>query len=301
MLASPNFLRFNRVAGQHTVATRPMNSPSERRRAARRIRFAIDVLTTIGIFIAVGVVIWRNWPEPPAPPIPLPVQPLAVAGAPSKGSAAAPLVVVMYSDFECPYCGGFARDTLGTLDRLYVASGKVRLVYRHTTPPNHSRALPSAVAAECAGAQGKFWEMHDRIFSDQTKLDDSSLRAHADALALDPATFRSCQADPAIADRIVKEASNVRNLRIGGTPAFFIGTAQADGRVAVTRTLRGAVPLAEFQEAVDSELGEITLAWLKPLQSPSVLVAAAVGGAALLSLGFWMRRHRRARSVAGDV
>ncbi|HZL92541.1 MAG TPA: thioredoxin domain-containing protein, partial [Vicinamibacterales bacterium] len=202
-----------------------MKSPSERRRATRRMKFTIDVLTTIGIFVAVGVVIWRNWPATPPPPIPLPVEPLAVDAAPTKGSPAASIVVVLYSDFECPYCGTFARGTLATVDRLYVASGKVRLVYRYTAPPNHPRALPSAIAAECARGQGRFWDMHDRLFADQAKLDDASLGAHADAIGLDAVVFKSCQADPAIAARIARDVSGSRSLRIGGTPAFFIGSA----------------------------------------------------------------------------
>ena len=257
------------------------------------MKFTIDVLTTIGIFVAVGVVIWRNWPAPTPPPIPLPVEPLGLVDAPTKGSPAAPIVVVLYSDFECPYCGTFARGTLATLDRLYVASGKVRLAYRYTAPPNHPRALPSAIAAECARRQSKFWEMHDRLFADQAKLDDASLSAHADTLGLDAVAFKSCQADPAIRDRIARDVSGARTLRIGGTPAFFIGSAQPDGRVSVTRTMRGTVSLAEFQKALDGELGEGTLAWLNPLRHPGVLAAATVGGAGLLSLGWWMRRRRQ--------
>lgn len=269
-----------------------MKSPSERRRVTRRMKFTIDVLTTLGIFVAVGVVIWSNWPAPTPPPIPLPVEPLGLDDAPTKGSPAASIAVVIYSDFECPYCGSFARGTLATVDRLYVASGKVRLAYRYTAPPNHPRALPSAIAAECARRQGRFWEMHDRLFADQARLDDGSLGAHADTLGLNAVVFRSCQADPAIADRIARDASGARSLRIGGTPAFFIGTVQSDGRVRVTRTMRGAVSPAEFQEALDSELGEGTLAWLNPLRQPGILAAATVGGAGLLSLGLWMRRRR---------
>jgi protein-disulfide isomerase len=264
-----------------------MKTPTADGRSGGR-QSIIDVLVTIAIVIAVGVVIWRNWPEPLPPPIPIPAEPLVVDDKPARGSDSASVVLIGYSDFQCPYCGVFARDTLPGLDREYVASGKIQVMYSHVTPPNHPRALPAAIAADCAARQGKFWEMHDRLFADQTKLDDASLASHAKAIGLDETAFSACQSDPAVKDRIARETTQSRSLRVAGTPGFFIGRLQPDGRVKVTRSIRGAAPLENFQDVLDEELGEGSLGWLY-----IALAAAGSAGALLLGLGI-VRRRRHA-------
>jgi protein-disulfide isomerase len=273
-----------------------MKTPTQRRRIRRRAQSMIDIIVTIAILVAVGVVVWNHWPRRP-PPIPLPAEPIAINGATTKGESAARVVVIELSDFECPYCAAFARDTLPAIERQYLATGKVRLAYLHITPPAHRRALPAAIAAQCAGRQGKFWEMHDRLFADQ-KLDEVSLAAHAGALGLDLTAFKACQADPAIVKRIARDTAEARRLRVTATPSFFVGLVLPDGRVKVTRSLRGAVPLAEMEDALDAELGEGLLGTLFSLAHPAGLVGAGAG-AGLIGLALWVRR-RRARTV-GDV
>ena len=87
-----------------------------------------------------------------------------------KGDPNAPVTMIEYSDFQCPFCRLFFNDTLPTIQKEYVDTGKVKLVYRHFFPiPQHLAAEPSAEASECAGEQGKFWEMHDAIFTEQAK------------------------------------------------------------------------------------------------------------------------------------
>jgi protein-disulfide isomerase len=267
-----------------------MRTPSKRRRARRRAQSRIDVVLTIAIVGTIGFVIWVNRPLPARPPIPLPAESLALDGMSTRGSAAALVVLIEYSDFECRFCGAFVRETLPAVLREYVESGKVRLAYRHVTPPTHRRAVPAAIAAECAKRQGKFWEMHDRLFANQTKLDDASLTAHAGALGLDVAAFAGCQADPAIADRVASDTTEARNLRISGTPSFFIGLAQPDGRVRVTRSLRGAVPLQAFQEALDREVdgGLLGMNW-------SLGLAGGAVGVGLVGVGLIVRRRRARR------
>jgi protein-disulfide isomerase len=276
-----------------------MKISHDRRRTRRRTQSAVDVFVTVAILVAVGVVIWRNWPPPPPPPIPLPAEPIAVHGAATKGNPGAPMVLMEYSDFECPYCGSFARDTLPNIDRQYFATGKVLFVYRHITPPTHRRAVPAAVAANCAGRQGKYWEMHDRLYANQTELDDASLSAHASAVGIDAAAFKACQADPAIADEIARDTAEARRLRISGTPAFFVGEMQPDGRVKVTGSLRGAVPLADLQTVLDAQLGEGLLARLFSLGYPIGLAAGAAAALGLVGSVSWARR-RRARTFNED-
>src|SRR6185436_20936742 len=87
---------------------------------------------------------------------------LTLAGAATKGRASAPLVMLEFSDFECPFCGRYSRETYPQVQREYVDTGKVRYVFRHTPIERiHPQAMKAAEAAECAGTQGKFWEMHD--------------------------------------------------------------------------------------------------------------------------------------------
>jgi protein-disulfide isomerase len=272
-----------------------MTTPRERRRSRLRTQSRIDNILTLAIVGATVLVIWVNWPKPLPPPIPLPLEPLALDATSTRGSPTAAVALIAYADFECRYCGEFARETLPAAVREYVETGKVRIVYRHVTPPNHRRAVPAAIAAECAGRQAKFWEMHDRIFAKQTDLDDASLTAHAGALGLDLAAFASCQTDRATADRVARETTEARKLRIGGTPSFFIGRVQADGRVKVTTSLRGAVPLEELQEALDQELGEGVLASIVALRHPAGLASAAVA-LGLVGTGLVMRRRRARRA-----
>jgi len=266
------------------------------RRSRQRIRIAIDLLTSAAILLAVGVVIWRSWPASP-PPIPVPADPVTLDGAVVRGNPAASTVMIEYADFQCPYCGAFDRETMPEFNRRYVAAGKVRFAYRHMIGPSHDRALPAAIAAECAGRQGKFWEMHDLLFANQAKLDDKSLADHRQTLGLDAATFKACQADATVAGRVTNDTTRAREIKIGGTPTFFIGVAQADGRVKVRRALRGAVPFADLQTAIDAELAGAppgTLVWLRP--TVVILLAAALG----MALVFAARRRRVRRLSQAD-
>lgn len=104
-----------------------MSTASERRRGRRRLQSRIDNLVTIAIVATIGVVVWVNWPPPPPPPVPLPPEPLALEATSTRGSASAAVALIAYSDFECRYCGAFARETLPAVLREYVESGKVRL------------------------------------------------------------------------------------------------------------------------------------------------------------------------------
>src|SRR5689334_12321708 len=112
-------------------------------------------------------------PQPP-PEIPLPV-----GGEPFKGSPAARVAIVEYSDFQCPYCGEYAREIFPRLDSNYIKSGKVRYYFRDLPLASHTFALGAAQAARCAGEQGKFWEMHDHLFANQTALAPADLSRYA--------------------------------------------------------------------------------------------------------------------------
>ena len=188
-----------------------------------------------------------------APQPPLPAE-LLTDGAPFKGSPDAPLTIVEFSDFECPFCGRHWRQTHQQLDRDYIATGKVRYVFRHFPLERiHPQALKAGEAAECAAAQGKFWEMHDRLFENQHALSPADLARHAQALGLDETRFSQCSAGEMTA-RVRADLAMGQQAGVGGTPNFFVGTTMPGGKVKVMKKLSGALPIATFKSTIDGLL-----------------------------------------------
>jgi protein-disulfide isomerase len=170
-----------------------------------------------------------------------PRQVVAAAGRPAKGPDDAPVEIVEFSDFQCPYC----LSAFPTVNRILATYGdQIRFVYRHYPLANHPRARPAAEASLCADEQGKFWPYHDRLFSNQELLSDADLKQHAAEVGLDAAQFNACyesrkyQADVDADIRAGDEAG------VSGTPAFYI-----NGRM-----LSGAQPFEVFQRLIDEEL-----------------------------------------------
>jgi protein-disulfide isomerase len=203
--------------------------------------------------------------QPPAnaaAPTPAPQLPnfdLLLAGSPSKGKADAPLVLLEFSDFECPFCGRYARDTYGQVIKEFVDTGKVRYVFRHLPIESlHPRALRASQAAECAHAQGRFWEFHDRLFTNQQTLTEPDLTRHAQAIGLTVPAFEKCMAAQlASPAKIRQDQSEGGRAGITGTPTFFLGTVTKEGRLKARRRLVGAHPIANFRSAIDVLLAEV--------------------------------------------
>jgi protein-disulfide isomerase len=178
----------------------------------------------------------------PAPPRedPNAVYRIPVDGSATKGPADALVTIVESSDFECPFCKR-AAPTLKQVEEAY--AGRIRIVFKHNPLPMHSNALPAAMAAEAAGAQGKFWPMHDKLFASAT-LDRAALEQAAKELGLDLAAFRAALDGQRFSDRIRRDQELVRNVGAGGTPTFFING----------RKLVGAQPFDRFKAMIDAEL-----------------------------------------------
>jgi len=164
-------------------------------------------------------------------------------GHPAFGPADAPITLVEFSDFECPYCGGFA----ATLDQIKSAyEGKIRLVYRQFPLSQiHPNALKAAEASLCANEQGRFWELHDAMFAEQAMLSEGDLKRKAGRLGLDQAAFDACLDTGKFAERVADDLSAGQRLGIDGTPAVFV-----NGRPLVG----GAVPFEMLAELIDDEL-----------------------------------------------
>ena len=181
---------------------------------------------------------------------------LATAGAPAKGSATAKVTVIEFSDYQCPFCGRYSRDTYGQLERDYVKTGKVRYVFRNLPlEALHPQSFKAHEAALCAGDQGKYWEMHDQLFANQSTLDPASLAGYARTSGVDEGKFKACLTGATHASRIREDLSEAERIGARGTPTFFIGlTVPGDPKVKVIRILRGSQPYAAFREAIDSVL-----------------------------------------------
>lgn len=166
---------------------------------------------------------------------------VTTAGYPSRGPANAPVTIVEFADFECPFCGGFY-PTLKMVEKNY--ADKVRLVYRQFPLTTiHPNAQKAAEASLCANDQGKFWEFYDALFSDQSRLDVPSLKQRAQTLGLNNAAFNTCLDSGSQAATIQKDRDEAQKIGVNSTPTVFI-----NGR------LLGGRAYAEIQEVIEDEL-----------------------------------------------
>ncbi|MBF0182140.1 MAG: thioredoxin domain-containing protein [Magnetococcales bacterium] len=159
----------------------------------------------------------------------------------ARGDAKAPITIVEFSDFECPYC----RRAQGTLKKVVEAYGdKVRMVFRHYPLPFHAKAPKASEAAQCAADQGKFWPMHDLLFEEKSKLEVADLKAHAKTVGLDQAKFDKCLDGGTHSGRVSADLGDGKKLGVTGTPTFFINGVR----------LVGAQPFEKFKAIIDEEL-----------------------------------------------
>jgi protein-disulfide isomerase len=187
------------------------------------------------------------------PALPPPPAAVDLGTEPPLGSAEAPVAVVEFSEFQCPFCRRFYEGTFAQVKEAYVASGKVRYVFRDFPLPIHGEAKRAAVAAHCAGEQGAFWPMHDALFANQERLGQATYDELAASLRLDLAAFRSCLEQPDARKAVDGDLAYGAGIGVQGTPTFFIGRVK-DGRLVNPQRIVGAQPLAAFSEAIDALL-----------------------------------------------
>ena len=175
--------------------------------------------------------------------------------SPSIGKTDAPVTIVEFSDYQCPFCQRFASSTLPELRRDYVDTGKVRYVFRdYPLDKIHPDARKAAEAAHCAGEQGKYWEMHDALFKNSRALKIDGLKAQARAQGLNEGEFDACLDQGKYAEVVSENFAAGRGAGVTGTPSFFIGKTTADGTIEGVN-LRGALPTANYRRVIDELLG----------------------------------------------
>ena len=176
---------------------------------------------------------------------------IEVGDAAVKGTAGAKLTLIEFSDFECPYCGSYVRESYPQIDRDYVSTGKIRYVFRHfPLTPLHPRAQKAGEAAECARREGKFWPLHDRLFANQKALDPASLVEHARAVGLDAKAFETCLNGEATST-VLADLDLGERIGVSATPTFLLGFTQKDGSVHVVERLIGAKPYQSIKSSLD--------------------------------------------------
>jgi protein-disulfide isomerase len=162
-------------------------------------------------------------------------------GEPSKGPEDAPIVLVEFSDYQCPYC----KRAEAVVDQVLAEYGdKIRLVFRDYPLAFHQRALPAAVAARCAGEQDKYWEYHDNLLKINGNLSDEDLLKRAQDIQLDMEAFTACYDNNEVEPAVQLSIQDASALGVTGTPTFFI-----NGRMLV-----GAKPFQEFKDVIEEEL-----------------------------------------------
>jgi protein-disulfide isomerase len=211
---------------QGSVGLSPARDLQEEARLRQALLVALRRQTDIRITL----------PEPQ-----IPILPVSADDDPSMGPADAPVTIVEFSDFQCPYCQKSV-EVLKELRRIY--GENIRTVYRDYPGPNHPYAQQAAEAAQCAGEQGRFWEYHDILFSRQTPGQGWDFAALAKESGLDRETFTTCLNSGRYRDEVLKDLQDGRKLGITSTPTFFING----------RPLVGAKPIDEFKALIEALL-----------------------------------------------
>jgi len=179
----------------------------------------------------------------PAVPDPGKRYTVEVGDAPIRGDKDAKLTIVEFSDFQCPFC---SRVNPTLLQILQTYGGKVRVAFKHMPLGIHPDSPAAHAAAEAAHRQGKFWEMHDKIFANQRELKPEKFREYAKEIGLDLAKFEKDVASPDMKTRIDADSQQASKLGVSGTPAFFING----------RYFSGAQPFESFKKMIDEELAK---------------------------------------------
>ncbi len=176
---------------------------------------------------------------------------------PMRGNPDAVITIIEFSDFQCPFCAKFHKETLPQLEQNYISTGKVNFVYRDFPITSiHPNAIPAALASECADDQGKFWEMHDLIFENQRTWQGLEIpqsvglfKQYASELGLDSNEFDLCVDSGKYLEEVSNDLDEGRAYGVTGTPGFFVG----NEKIGFVKLI-GAQPFSSFQRVIEQQL-----------------------------------------------
>ena len=175
-----------------------------------------------------------------------------------KGDRNAKLTLIEFSDYQCPFCARHFRQTLPQIEKDYINTGKIKYVLRDFPLESiHNDAFKAAEAVNCAGEQGRYWEMHDRLFQNQNQLGAADLPKHAQAIGLKVADFEECLTNGRHGAEIRKDIDDGQRAGVQGTPTFFLGLQEPHGKtVKVLRVIVGAQPYTQFKATIEEVLNQ---------------------------------------------
>lgn len=258
--------------------------------SGRMVRFWLDLVATLAAVSGCVLLVWLNWNTffPPEPR--LPQAPVSLEAATLRGDPAAPVVVIEYSDFMCPFCARFEAEVLPELARRHIDTGRVQWAFRHNPLERlHPGATKAAEAALCAGREGRFWEMHAALFQEPEGLDESRLIAVGRELGLDEETFGRCLRAGEVSEQVRLDIAQAEALELSGTPAFLVGRRLENGTVKVVAVVNGARPVADFEKAIS-----------RALQPESWTRAILIGGGIVVVVALWLGLSRRGPRVKNE-
>jgi protein-disulfide isomerase len=238
-------------------------------------RNTLEKIETVAIVAATAAILWvlilkpfvTSGPIPSVTPAErtasnrhLPIEPVTglatTRGGATKAVGHPTVTVIEFSDFQCPFCGRYARETFEQFDREFVETGKVEYAFRHFPLERiHPLALRAAEAAECSRRQGHYWQMHDRLFAAQQDLSLATLRGYARALRLDGGEFDKCLGQDAEA-AVRRDLAEGERLGIHGTPTLLIGRIEDDGAtITLLQKISGFQPYDAIRATVEALVG----------------------------------------------
>lgn len=224
-----------------------------------RWRLVMDVISTLALVIACVALVWRpdgfrqgiggEVGQAAGPVETVSIQ--TTLPAVVEGAVSAPLALIEFADFECPFCAQFARQAYPSIKRDFIDTGKLRFGFRHYPLQSiHPNAMKASVALECAGQQRQYWRMHERLFQEPQQITEFFLGQHAKQLGLNESAFADClETVPAA---IKQDQDEAQKLAVRSTPTFLLGTVQPDGGFDVVKRIQGAVPYEVFKTTIES-------------------------------------------------
>jgi protein-disulfide isomerase len=188
---------------------------------------------------------------------------ISISGRPVRGNPNARVVLIEFSDYQCPFCGRFYRDTLPQVEKDYIGAGKIKYVFNNLPLEElHSSAFRAAQAVECAFGQGKFWELHNRLFSNQNALGPAELVTQAKAAGLDVAQFNQCLETGKTSAAVRAGMEVAESIGIQATPTFVVGLVDLKNpdlnNIKILSMIGGAHPYPVFKAAIEKALAAQT-------------------------------------------
>ncbi|HNO83211.1 MAG TPA: thioredoxin domain-containing protein [Anaerolineales bacterium] len=234
------------------------------RRQSQRQRFIGIGLVVLGALAVAFLIIWPNL-KPITGIISVEPNPRPQADANNMGDPNAPVKLVEYSDYQCPFCERFASETEAKLVEAYVSTGKLYFTYRSAgnwvsdnIRGGKTESEDAAKAAYCAGDQNLYWEMHDMLFAnvlgeDVDSFTDRRLAAIAEQTGVDMTQFNDCYSSGKFDDQVFQDGKDALTAGVRGTPGFVLSYVNASGEE-VTQLIEGAQPFDVFAQAIDAAL-----------------------------------------------